>query len=195
MEKKLIIIGITGHPASGKDTVADYLVARGFSKVSGGDILREEMQKLEIPTDRSHLHEFVTEMRKRRGNGYLSEETIKRINGNTVISGIRNSEEVRVFREELGDNFKIIAVETPIEIRYQRAKERGRIGDNISFDQFSREEEREKAAESGSHEVNLVIATADTIIENNGTPEDLFQKVDKFLESIGYSPMIKEDRP
>ena len=61
-------------------------------------------------------------------------ETIKSIKGNTVISGIRNTEEVEVFRKKLGNIFKLIAVEAPIEIRYSWAKERQRIGDNISLD-------------------------------------------------------------
>ncbi len=181
MVNESIIIGVTGHPASGKDTIADYLASQGFFKISGGDILREEMQKLGIPIDRSHIHEFVNEMRKERGNGYLAEEMIKKIKGNAVVSGIRNSEEIRIFREKFGNAFKLIAVQTPIEARYVRAKERGRIGDAISFERFKTEEEKEKAAESGSHEVDNVMALADVIMNNDGSKEDLFQKIDTLV--------------
>lgn len=183
MGNKNIIIGVTGHPASGKDVVADYLASKGFLKISGGDILREEMAKLGLPIDRSSIHDFVVEKRKERGNGYLSEETIKRVTGDTVISGVRNTDEVRILKEAFGKNFKLIAVETPIEIRFERAKERGRIGDDVSFDKFKEEEEKEKAQESGSHEVDLVIKKADIIIQNDGSIEELFKKIDDFIRS------------
>ncbi len=184
LKNNMNIIGVTGHPASGKDTVADYLVSKGFNKVSGGDILREEMIKLGIPTDRSHLHEFVAGMRQKYGNGYLSDETIKRIKGDTVISGIRNLEEVKIFREKLVSNFKLIAVEAPQEVRYRWARERGRIGDDISLEKFKKEEDQEKANDSGSHEVDLVIGQADFKIVNETTKEDLFANVDKILLQI-----------
>ncbi|MBI3638667.1 AAA family ATPase [Candidatus Wolfebacteria bacterium] len=174
------IIGITGHPGSGKDTIADYFIAKGFHKISGGDILREEMSKLGIPADkRSRIHEFVAEMRKRYGNGYPSEETIKRINGNTVISGIRNTEEVKIFRERLGSDFKLIAVQAPLELRYERAKKRGRIDDDITIQNFKAEEDKERANDSGSHEVDLVIEMADFKIINDGSKEELFKALDK----------------
>lgn len=184
MEHKPIIIGITGHPASGKDTVADYLVSRGFTKISMGDILREEMTVLQIPIDRSHMNDFAKKVRAERGNGYLSEEIVRRVKGDTTIAGVRNSSELKIFREGLGENFKLLAIETPLETRYERAKMRGRIGDSISFEQFKLEDERERAAQSGSHEVATVIASADVCLENDGTMEDLFKKVDDFVASL-----------
>ena len=175
------VIGVTGHPASGKDTVADYLVSRGFTKISGGDILREEMIELGIPTDRSHIQEYVKEMRKKYGNGYPSEETINRIKGDTVISGVRNSEEVRIFREKLGKDFKLVAVEAPLEVRYSWAKERGRIGDDVSFERFKTEEEVDRSSDSGSHEVDLIINQSDFKIINNAGKKELFNEVDKII--------------
>lgn len=41
----MIIIGLTGHPSSGKDTVAEYIANKGFAHISCGDLLREEMKK------------------------------------------------------------------------------------------------------------------------------------------------------
>ena len=182
---KMKIIGITGHPASGKDTVADFLVGRGWNKVSGGDILREQMTELGIPIDRASMHEFVSGMRQKHGNGYLCEETMRRIQGETVISGIRNREEVQIFREKLGAqgaDFQLWAVEAPLRTRYEWAKERNRIGDEVSFEEFTRQEDLEKKANSGSHEVDLVIAGADLKIINDGTLEDLYIKV---IDNLG----------
>ena len=181
------IIGITGNPASGKDTVGDYLVSKGYTKITMSDILREEMTKLGIPTDRSSIHNYVTEMREKYGNGYLCQETIKRIKGNTVLSGLRNLEELKIFKERLGESFKLISVESPIETRYVRAKERGRIGDNISFERFKIEEEEEKNSHSGKFGVDLLIKQADFKIMNDGTISELFKKVDSILLALGVA--------
>ena len=179
-----IIIGVTGHPASGKDTVGDYLVSKGYTKITMSDILREEMTKLGILTDRSHIHQYATEMRKKYGNGFLCEKAIKRIKGNTIISGIRNNEELKTFREKLGTDFKLISVTAPIEVRYKWAKERGRIGDDISFERFKLEEDQEKKTDSGSYDVDYVISQADFSIINNSTKEELFTNIDRFISSL-----------
>lgn len=179
-----VVIGFTGQPASGKDTAADFLISKGFLKVSGGDILREEMNKLNIPINRETINNFVASVRKEKGNGYLSLETIKRIQGNSVISGIRNTEEVKIFREKLGKRFFLIAVETPLEARFERAKKRNRAGDSISFEQFKKEEDKERKSESGSHEVDKVISMADFLIFNDGTEEEFFRRVEETLSQI-----------
>ena len=80
--------------------------------------------------------------------------------------------------------FSLVAIETPLEVRYARAQDRGRVGDHISFEQFKKEDEEERKSQSGSHEVDLVIAMADTVLQNNGSMEDLFKKVDSLVNSI-----------
>lgn len=184
MEHKPLVIGITGHPASGKDTVADYLRTIGFSKISLGDIIRRDMTALGIPIDRAHMSEFARKVREERGNGYLTEETVKAIAGDTVIAGVRNTEEVRIFKDRLGDRFKLMAIETPLEVRYARAQERKREGDLISFEQFKKEDEQERNSQSGSHEVDAVIALADVVLQNDKTMEDLFGEAREFVERV-----------
>src|SRR3989344_7884508 len=99
------IIGIAGHPGSGKDTAADYLVAKGFLKISLGDILREKMRELGIPTDRANTHEFVKKERARYGNSYPVGEIVEKITGKTVVAGFRNTEEVKKIKERFGKDF------------------------------------------------------------------------------------------
>lgn len=177
-----MIIGVTGYSASGKDTVGDYLASKGFTKVDGGNILREEMTKLGLPLDRTSIHAYVDKMRRQFGNEYVALETIKRINGNTVISGVRNIEEVRLYREKFGNDFKLISVESPIEIRYSRAKERGRIGDSVSFEKFKEEQDYERKTNSGSFSVDEVIDTSDFKVLNEGSLEELYKKIDNIIK-------------
>src|SRR3954466_5249570 len=106
------IIAVVGQPASGKDTVADRLVEKGFVHINSSDMLRAMMRKEGLPTDRSTIHAFVSKRRAEKGNGYLAEEIADLITGDTVVSGFRNTAEVEVFRRRFPDAFTLIAVES-----------------------------------------------------------------------------------
>ena len=41
----MIKIGVTGTLGSGKDTLAAYLVSKGFEHISLSDLIREELKK------------------------------------------------------------------------------------------------------------------------------------------------------
>jgi len=51
----MIIIGITGTNASGKDTAADFFKAQGFNIFSLSDILREEARRRDLAISRENL--------------------------------------------------------------------------------------------------------------------------------------------
>ncbi len=180
----MIIIGVTGQPGSGKDTVADYIGTKGFRTISGGDVIREKMREIGLTTDRATMYEFIKKRREQYGNAYPSEEIIEKITADTVVAGFRNRDEVKFFRTKLGENYFLIAVEASLETRYERAKQRNRIGDDITLEQFRIEEQQERATDSGSHEVDAVVAIADVTIQNDGTLEELHEKVDEVLARI-----------
>jgi dephospho-CoA kinase len=174
------IIGVVGQPSSGKDTIAEYLVSRGYVHVSSSDKIREEMREAGVPTDRESMSKFTVEKRKERGNGYVAEKIAADIHGDTVVSGLRNMAEIGVFRQKFGGDFVLIAVEAAIETRYERAKARGRIGDNFSFERFKEIEDKERSG-SSFHEMDKVIQAADHLLANDGTKEELLEKVNEIL--------------
>lgn len=178
------IFGVTGYPSSGKDTVSNHLVSLGFSHISTGDFIRDEMKRLAMPTDRTSIQEFVHQARKERGSGYLAEEAIKKVTSNSVISGLRNAKEVVILREKFGKDFVLIAVEAPLESRYKWALSRKREGDQISFERFKTEDEVERVGNKDSIQIDSVVQLADVLILNDGTKEELLQKVDDFLLTI-----------
>jgi dephospho-CoA kinase len=177
----MLILGITGQPASGKDTVADYLKEKGFQKFTFGDILREEMTAIGLPLDRESMSKYSSEQKNKLGNDYLCFEILKRVKGNTTTPGVRSVKEVETFKKEIGEKFKLLTVQAPIEKRYEWIKLRQREGDNISYEKFKAQEEKERNDPSGAHEVDKVIELADFSIENNSTKEELFRKVDDLL--------------
>jgi dephospho-CoA kinase len=175
------IIGVCGQPAAGKDTVADFFVARGFAHFSLGDILREAMRQQGIPTDRARMSVFAADAKKNRGMAYLAELAAGKVAANAIISGIRGTAEVEFFRRRFGPDFMLLVVEAPLETRYARARKRNRPGDNISFEEFRRIEDHERSAVSGAQEVDKVIALADLTIDNSGSMEALLAKLDLVL--------------
>ena len=181
-----MIIGIVGQPAAGKDTLAGFLEKQGFYHISTGDFLRQELTRQGGgSSDRQALHNFVTTMREQHGAGYPTTELLKSIAGkNTVLTGLRQIAEIEILRSQKDDQFILIAISAPIEKRFQWAHARKREGDNISFNEFKRQEDQERAGTA--HQVDAVMASADILIENDGTIEDLGEKLRRALSSTGH---------
>ena len=179
---KNIIVCVVGQPGSGKDTLAEYLMKKkSFSHISTGNIIREEMKKKNIPTNRENMRIFSQKMREDVGNMYPANIAAKRVVGNTVISGPRNLAEVNFFRNRFGENFLLVVVDAPIETRYQRVKNgRGRTGDSITFAQFKAQEEAE--LNSGTHELSKLLSTADCSVDNSRDKDEMFVQMDYILK-------------
>ncbi len=172
------VFGLTGQPSAGKDTAADFFVSKGYEHLSTGDLMRQEMRKAGIPLDRPNMSEFARQTKKERGMGYLAELATKAIKGNAVVSGLRAALEVEILRKHFGKNFVLLAIDAPIRTRYERAFKRNRPGDNVTFEQFQAQEDRERADPSGAQEVDKVIAMADKVIDNSGSMEVLKQQLE-----------------
>jgi dephospho-CoA kinase len=185
MKKKKLIIGITGTFSSGKDTVANYLVEKwGFSHLSLSDLVREECQKRGGYNSREDLVKVANQLRKRYGGGILAKRALKKMKNKKriVISSIRNLSEVKELKKN--NNFFLLAIDAPIKLRYERAKKRGRIGDDITFKEFKAQEEREKKGNRFQQQIDKVISLADFKIINDKSLNQLFKKVDFLMEKI-----------
>jgi len=179
-----MIIGITGKNGSGKTEVANYLKLKGFEYISLSDILREEAKKRNIRENRENLRNLGNELRKKFGPGILAELALKKIkpDKNYCVDSIRNPNEIAELNKI--KNFLLIGVKAKIELRYKRVLDRGRIGDNISFEKFKELEEKENSKEEEKQQLDKCLKIADKIIENNGTIEELHRKIDKILSSL-----------
>jgi dephospho-CoA kinase len=180
----MLIIGIAGHPSSGKDTSAEYIASKGYIHISLGDILREEMKKIGLPIDRPSIRQFVTEKRKEKGAFYPVNLACEKITDNTIITGFRNLAEVAYVRERYKNHFILIALDAPLTARYERALKRDREGDNLTFEEFKEHDEAERNNNPESHEVDNVLAEANYIIKNTGSQSDLYHEIDQLLTKI-----------
>ena len=182
MPKIPLIIGLTGTNASGKGTVADYLKSLGFEYHSLSDVIRDELASKNIPATRENLISEGNRLRDQFGASILAKRIIEKTsNRNTVIDSIRNTKEVLEFRKL--KNFIFISVDSPIEIRYERAKKRGRAENASSLEEFKAIEAREASKNSNEQQIDKCIKMADFKIVNEGTKEELNEKIAKIVKS------------
>lgn len=144
-----MILGLAGTFASGKDTLGVYLEQHhGFMHVSTGDIVREVAMTKYGNAERETLRTLANELRSTRGPGVLVELALERYEmskdlypGGVVISGIRSIGEAERLTEAEG---KLIFVDSPIEIRYERIQKRHRANeDRLNFEEFKESEAKE----------------------------------------------------
>ena len=73
-----IILGLCGENCSGKGTVADYLIKRGFYYFSLSDIIREELAKSGIEPTRDNMVKG-NELRETLGPSILAKRAIEKL--------------------------------------------------------------------------------------------------------------------
>ncbi len=181
-----MIIGLTGTLGAGKTEVANILKEKGFKHLSVREFLYEKLDERGLEHTRDNLVELANKLREKNSPSYLVEKLFEKANefgGHSIIESIRTVGEVEALRKK-GD-FVLIAVDAEPMTRYKRAFVRGGKTDNISFDQFMKDEEREMSSnDSNKQNLKACIECADVKITNNGSLEELKKDVDKILEKF-----------
>ena len=179
-----IIIAVVGQPSSGKDAVAKYIAEKlEINHVSSGDLVREYMRENNLgETTRERMQVVANNLRKERGADVLVQLALQNNSVGIVVSGLRAVGEVKSLKEKGG---LVIAVTAPLELRFAWSQSRKRIGDNVTLAQFKATEEKEwTSADEASCNVSAVVASADCVISNEGTLEDLFRNTDSVVTSL-----------
>jgi len=178
----MLIIGITGTNSSGKDTAAKFFAEKGFDSFSLSDILREEAKKRGVEENRDNLQGIGNELREKFSTGYLAQETLKKIKRDAIVTSIRHSDEVKTL--EQAQNFFLIAIDAPIRLRYERARKRQGTQDTIDFETFQKQEAKEFQKSGSGQQLGKCMEMANYKFENDGTKEELYQKLEDSLNLI-----------
>ena len=180
----MIVYGLVGFLASGKGTVGKMIAeAENIPLYTYGNILRAELVRQGKPATRENLQRLVTGWRQEKGNDVLAKKVIEGITGSAVVDGFRSPDEVRAFRKTFGGGFKLIFVDAPIEVRFERAKKRNRAGGPGSFEEFKAAEEKE--AHNEAFGIAECIKSADVRLDNSGSVEELKEKISGLLACTG----------
>jgi dephospho-CoA kinase len=182
----MLIVAITGMPGAGKSTAAKALVAKGWSRVVMGDMIRDETKRRGLEPDATNTGEVMKQLRKERGDSAVAELCLDAIrktkSEKIVVDGIRSMSEVETFRKAA--NVLLVVVHASPKRRFAFLRERGRSDDPLSYEMFDRREKRELEVGLGN-----AIALADEMVSNeHRSPEKLAAEmtavVDRWVETL-----------
>ncbi|HYD92930.1 MAG TPA: AAA family ATPase [Candidatus Paceibacterota bacterium] len=183
-----MIIGIAGTIGAGKGTVVDYLKAKGFAHYSSSGLLKELLKEQGLPAIRDYMSPLATQMRAEDPGGVpkrIYERYLKEQPQNAIFEALHSVGEAEFIRSIGG---KIIGVDADVRVRYERSQKRGEEKDQLSYDDFLRQVriEDEGSAEDAARNNNIraVLETADVVIQNNGSLEELQEQIETALVQI-----------
>ena len=163
------IIAFVGMPASGKSEAARVAQRRGIPVIVMGDAVREEAERRGLDPIDVNIGGLADQLRAAEGMDAIAKRcvpAIRKLYGTAdtvVIDGIRGLIEVDRFRCEFGDDFMLIAIDTPIDTRLKRISGRRRSDAITSMESLKARDEREMR-----WGIVEAIASADHVIRNAG---------------------------
>jgi len=183
----MLIIGITGTLGAGKGTAVDFLVKEmGFKHYSVRSFLADEIRDRGLVVNRDSMVMVANDLRSANSPSYIIEKLYEQAamnKGNCVIESIRTPGEISALRRK--GNFVLLAIDAEQELRYNRIHKRKSETDQVSFDTFVSNEDREMHSDDPNRQ-NLAecIRQADHIICNDGSIADLNEQLSLFINSI-----------
>ncbi|MBI4097167.1 MAG: AAA family ATPase [Candidatus Levybacteria bacterium] len=181
------ILAFVGMPGSGKSEAAHYLQEKGFAYIRFGDLTDEGLREKGLPLTPENEKHYREEIRENEGMDVYAKratpkiQTILETEDNVIIDGLYAWEEY-TFLDKQFQGMIVVYVFTEPHIRYQRLS--ARLVRPLTHDEARLRDfaEIELLNKSGP------IAIADYLIENNGSLEDLHQKIDSLLSRIKLIP-------
>lgn len=178
-----MIIGLVGEKLAGKDTVANYLESKyGAFSIKFSQILDEILELLDFHKTRRNEIDLGLGLRNIFGSEVLYKVLVKRLKEShaeiSVVNGLRMDEQEKAVRDL---SAKIIYVTAPLDLRFERYQKRHEKVDDatMSLEQFK--EQEKELTEIGIPDLGK---KADFKIENTGSLEELYKKVDEIIKSL-----------
>ena len=180
MKKLVAIVGMCG---SGKSVASDILESLNFKKVYFGGVTMEKLKELNMEVNPQNEKLIRENLRKELGMGAFAKILLPRIKEyskeyDTVLDGLYSWDELKILKDEFGDNLKVIAVIADKNIRYERLLNR-EIRPLTNDEAKSRDiAEIENLAKGGP------IAFADYYIDNNYDIETYKKRLLAIIDEI-----------
>ena len=183
----MIIIGITGTLGAGKGTLVDYLAEhKGFAHFSVRDFLVVELEKRRLDVNRDTMTSLANELRANNSPSYITDQLYEQAlasGKNSIIESIRTPGEITSLRKK-GD-FYLFAVDANPKVRYERISMRKSATDNIDFETFLANEQREMtAADPNKQNLSECIKQSDFVFDNNGDLDKLYGQLISVLDRL-----------
>lgn len=177
------IVAIVGMCGSGKSVASDILVEKGWKKVYFGGVTMEKLKEEGLEVTPANEKMMRERLRAELGMGAYAKILLPRIKeyaleSDTVLDGLYSWDELKILREELGDELTVVAIVTDRQLRYDRLSVREVRPFNNEEALYRDITEIENIAKAGP------IAHADYYILNNGTVEEYAVRLEEILNNI-----------
>lgn len=165
------VIGTVGLPGSGKGEFAAVAENLGVPVVVMGDVIRAETRDRGLDPAEHH-GQVATALREENGPAAIADRTLPVVREHlaehetVVVDGIRSEAEVERFEEAFGEDFRLVSIEAPFEVRAERVGARGRDRSDGSGESLRERDERELGFGMGE-----AMERADVTIDNTDTLE------------------------
>ncbi len=181
---KKIIVGLVGIIASGKDTVADYLVDKyQAEKISFSDPLRDVLNRLYLPIDRAHMSGLSQILIDKFGGDLLSRVIAREIEKSDkvifVLPNIRRESDYSALEKFPG--FVLVGIKTDQKICYERLIKRNQNSDDQTK---TREQFQKDLGLSTEVLIPHLVDKSSFKLENNGSLDDLYKQADRLIDSL-----------
>ena len=183
------IIAVVGMSGSGKTVAVNHLTDQGIPRVYFGGMIYKEMERrgIERSEDGESEKEFRQMIRETEGKDWVVRQVINETNDliaagqkRIVLDGVYSWTEYTTLKHEFPKLITFVAVVVDKKIRYKRiAKRPDRPFDGAAI----RERDR---SEIENLEKGGPIVAADYYILNNGTKEELCDRLDEILHEIDF---------
>ncbi|WP_058366264.1 AAA family ATPase [Haloparvum sedimenti] len=177
------VIGTVGLPGSGKGEAAAVAEEQGVPVVVMGDVIRAECRRRGLDPAEHHGAMAGT-LREEEGADAVAARTVPRIReavaeadaDAVLVDGLRSMVEAERFREAFGDDFTLVAIRAPFDLRAERLHERGRDESDSDLEALRERDERELELGLGE-----TLDAADVEIDNTGSLASFRERVREVL--------------
>ncbi|WP_458208268.1 AAA family ATPase [Haladaptatus sp. NG-SE-30] len=176
------VIGTVGLPGSGKGEAATVAAELGVPVVTMGDVIRDACRARGLDPAEHH-GEIAKALREENGPDAIAQESLPQIEDaleeedTVLVDGIRSGVEVERFEDAFGDDFVLVSIEAPFEVRAERLGKRGR--DLSDEDEESLRERDERELGFG---LDRAMARADAVIDNTDSLDAFREQIRSLLE-------------
>ncbi|AKB84396.1 dephospho-CoA kinase [Methanococcoides methylutens] len=176
------IIAFVGMPAAGKSVASDVVKEQKIDVVNMGDVIRDEVKARGLePTD-ANTGGVANDLRDREGMDAVAKRCVPKIEALgkdlVVVDGVRGIAEVIFFKDHFGEDFTLVFIDAPLEMRFERVSSRGRSDDMTDIEALKTRDERELGW--GLAEA---IKVANITVENTSTIDEFKEDIKTILEN------------